>query len=158
MIILRYFERKIILSINEIDHICNSSCLPREPNLGLGQNEQILSWNQNQFLPIDYINPILHDLFGGRERMGEQNLLNSSKSYLKHINVMKSMYNNYLVPNYSPQTVLVVKIIIFGQIFVFEKWADSAPPMQNSKNLKYDKKFGGVNYYKSFKYWFLMVS
>ena len=37
------------------------------------------------------INRILHGLFGGRERIGEQNLLTPIKSSQNHIYVMKSM-------------------------------------------------------------------
>ena len=60
---------------------------------------------------------------------------------------MKAMKSNYMVSNYSREIVWVIKIIIFSQIFEIEKWADSAHPMRNSKNLKYEKILGGEIYW-----------
>ena len=42
----------------------------------------------------DFFNPILHGLFGGREGMGDQNLLTPSKTPVNHIYVMNSIWNN----------------------------------------------------------------
>ena len=58
-----------------------------------------------------------------------------------------------MVPNYVSQTVLMVEIIILGPIVEIEKCADSAPPMRNSKNLKYDKKIRAKIITKSVIYW-----
>ena len=51
-----------------------------------------------------------------------QNILTSYKTLVDHIYLMKSTWNNNkLVSDYSPQTVLVIKINILGQIFEIEK-------------------------------------
>lgn len=40
---------------------------------------------------------------------------------------MKLMLDSELVSNFIPETVLVFKSVILGQVFEIEKWAESAP-------------------------------